>query len=352
VDDIGSLRPTLFIGVPRVFDRIYTRVTSQLRDGSKLKQALFAYAVKRKTAFLKKGRRQAKAAPFFDKLVFSKVAARLGGRCRLVVSGGAPLAPHVEEFLKVAMCCPVVQGYGLTETCAGSCIAVPDVMSHSATVGPVMPGTELRLESVGEMGYDALDAARPGGEVLLRGPGLFTGYYKGEGMTKEVVDADGWFHTGDIGVITPEGALKIVDRKKNIFKLSQGEYVAVEKLEASYKKCTLVEQVWVYGNSFKSTLVAVVVPAAGPLAAAAAAAGLSPADLSAPALKEMVLKELAAVGRADKLKGFEIVKALHLDGELFSVEADTLTPTFKLKRPQLQRRYQPQIDAMYVALGE
>jgi len=178
VDDIGALRPTLFIGVPRVFDRIYGGISAQIAASSFLKRAVFGYAFARKLGFIQSGAPQDRASPLFDRLVFGKVKQRLGGRVRIIVSGGAPLAPHVEEFLKVAMCAPVVQGYGLTETCAASCIAMPDTWEHAATVGPVLPCTELRLESVPEMGYDAADAKRPGGEVLLRGPQLFSGYYK------------------------------------------------------------------------------------------------------------------------------------------------------------------------------
>jgi long-chain acyl-CoA synthetase len=171
------------------------------------------------------------------------------------------------------------------------------------------------------------------------------------------MDSDGWFHTGDIGILTPEGALKIVDRKKNIFKLSQGEYIAVEKLEATFKKAAMVEQVWVYGNSFKSSLVAVVVPLPAALKSWAKETGLasslSPAELCAdPRCAQWCLDALTAVGKADKLKGFELVKAVHVEPEAFSVEADLLTPSFKYKRPQLQKRYQKEIDAMYKARGE
>ncbi|KAF8060497.1 LACS4 [Scenedesmus sp. PABB004] len=357
VDDIGALRPTLFIGVPRVFDRIYSRVTDQINEAGGVKKLLFNWGAARKLFYLKQGVPQDKAAPFFDRLVFSKVKTRLGGCVRLIVSGGAPLAPHVEEFLKVAMCAPVVQGYGLTETCAASCIAVPDVWAMHGTNGPATPCTELRLESVPEMNYDATDAAAPAGEVLLRGPQLFSGYYKQPEKTAEVMDAEGWFHTGDIGVVTPQGGLRIVDRKKNIFKLSQGEYIAVEKLEAIYKKAAPVEQVWVYGNSFKPSLVAVVVPKEDALQDWARANGKTGtvAELCAdPAAEAWVLGELTAVGRANGTKGFEAIKGLLLEPEQFSVDNDCLTPTFKFKRPQLQKRYQAKIDALYakVEAGE
>jgi len=355
LDDIAALKPSIFIGVPRVFDRIYARIMGQVNSASVVKRSLFNLGLWTKLYFMRQGWKHGQASPFFDMLVFSKVAARLGGKVKIVISGGAPLSAHVEEFLRVAMCCPVVQGYGLTETCAASFIAVPDEIGHSATVGPPTPCTEFRLESVPEMDYDALDPDRPAGEILIRGPSNFCGYYKDQKKTDEDVEEDGWFHSGDIAVFTPEGGVKIVDRKKNIFKLSQGEYVAVEKVEGVYKKNLLVEQVWVYGSSFKSCLVAVVVPSEAGLTAWAAAAGVPgglPELVRDARVRAHVLEELVATGRAEKLKGFEIVKAVHLESGQFSVEDDLLTPTFKLKRPQLQRRFQAAIDAMYKELKE
>ncbi|KAG1367553.1 putative Long chain acyl-CoA synthetase 3 [Cocos nucifera] len=156
----------------------------------------------------------------------------LGGRVRLILSGAAPLAIHVEEFLRVVTCAHVLQGYGLTETCAGTFVSLPNDLSMLGTVGPPVPNVDVRLESVPEMNYDALSEV-PRGEICVRGNTLFSGYYKREDLTKEVM-IDGWFHTGDIGEWQPDGSMKIIDRKKNIFKLSQGEYVAVENLENVY----------------------------------------------------------------------------------------------------------------------
>ncbi|KAI8471525.1 MAG: hypothetical protein J3K34DRAFT_416911 [Monoraphidium minutum] len=354
VDDIGALKPSMFIGVPRIFDRIYTAVTGQIDKAGGVKKFLFNWGFTRKLFFMKQGTSVDNASPFFDKLVFSKVKARLGGRVKLIVSGGAPLAPHVEEFLRVTMCAPVAQGYGLTECCAGANIALADSWDQFATNGPPLSCIEMRFESVPEMNYDATDKEAPSGEVLLRGPCLFTGYYKQADKTEEVLDADGWFHTGDIGTLTAAGALKIVDRKKNIFKLSQGEYIAVEKLEATYLKASPVEQVWVYGDSYQAKLVAVVVPKKHALEDWAKAAGKSGSfkELCAdPAAKAWTVKELVATGKADKLKGFELVAAVHLEPEPFSVEADLMTPTFKLKRPQLKKAYQADLDKMYADLA-
>lgn len=355
LEDIAALKPAMFVGVPRVFDRIYSRVMGQVATAPFLKRTLFNWGLSRKLHFMRQGRKQAEASPFFDRLVFSKVSAALGGKVKAIVSGGAPLAPHVEDFLRTAMMAPMVQGYGLTETCAASLIASSDVMAHAGTVGPPCPCTEIRLESVPDMNYNALDAEEPKGEVLIRGPANFKGYYKDQTKTDEVLEKDGWFHTGDIAVMTKDGAIKIIDRKKNIFKLSQGEYIAVEKVEAVMKKNLLLEQVWVYGNSFKSCLVAVVVPTQAGIQAWADANGVTGtyAELCAnPKAKEHVLAEIVATCRAEKLKGFEICKAILLESKQFTVEDDLLTPTFKLKRPQLQKKYQAAIDEMYKELKE
>jgi long-chain acyl-CoA synthetase len=221
VDDISALRPTLFLGVPRVFDRVYAGATAKIKAKGGIAEFLFNWGFARKLYALRAGVPHNRAAPIFDRLVFSKLKAALGGRVRLICSGGAPLARHVEDFLAVAMCAPVVQGYGLTETCAASFIAVPGQAASAGTVGPPLPSVGLRLEAVPDMGCDP-GADPPKGEVCIVGPTLFSGYYKDKEKTDEVLDADGVFHTGDIGELTPEGLLRIVDRKKNIFKLSQG----------------------------------------------------------------------------------------------------------------------------------
>lgn len=180
------------------------------------------------------------------------------------------------------------------------------------------------------------------GEIVMRGPMLFAGYYKDPEKTKAEFDADGFFHTGDIGTLTPQGCLKIIDRKKNIFKLAQGEYIAVEYVESKFSRSEAVEQIWVYGNSLESALVAVVVPKPSWLSKFSGAED--------PAATKAMLEELTKTGKEAGLKGFEMVKAVHLEPEPFSVENDLMTPSMKVKRPQLQKKYQPQLDAMYKGL--
>ena len=187
----------------------------------------------------------------------------------------------------------------------------------------------------------------------MRGPSVFRGYYKNDAETADVVDRDGWLHTGDIGTWLPGGRLKIIDRKKNIFKLAQGEYVAPEKIENVYARNKFVAQSFVYGDSLQAHLVAVVVPDEEVLMPWAAAKssefkGMSFKDLCADErVKAHVLKSMIATGNDAGLKGFEQVRAIRLCDELFTVENGLITPTFKLKRPQARERFQRDIDEMY-----
>ncbi|XP_043716866.1 long chain acyl-CoA synthetase 4-like [Telopea speciosissima] len=350
IEDLGELKPTIFCAVPRVLDRIYSGLTEKVSSGGFLKSTLFNIAYSYKLNNMKKGYKHEEASPLCDKIVFGKVKQGLGGNVRLILSGAAPLANHVEAFLRVVTCAHVLQGYGLTETCAGTFVSLPNELSMLGTVGPPIPNVDVCLESVPEMGYDALSST-PRGEICIRGGTLFSGYFKREDLTREVL-IDGWFHTGDIGEWQPNGTMKIVDRKKNIFKLSQGEYVAVENLENIYGLASAVDAIWVYGNSFESFLVAVVNPNQQALERCAEANGITGDFISLcenPKIKEFIIGELTKIGKEKKLKGFEFIKAVHLDPVPFDMERDLITSTYKKKRPQLLKYYQSAIDNMYKA---
>ncbi|KAF3530065.1 hypothetical protein DY000_02038089 [Brassica cretica] len=353
IEDLGELKPTIFCAVPRVLDRVYSGLQQKLAAGGFFKKFMFDSAFSFKYGHMKKGQSHVEASPLCDKLVFSKVKQGLGGNVRIILSGAAPLASHVESFLRVVACCHVLQGYGLTESCAGTFVSLPDRLDMLGTVGPPVPNVDIRLESVPEMEYDAL-ASTPRGEICIRGKTLFSGYYKREDLTKEVL-IDGWLHTGDVGEWQPNGSMKIIDRKKNIFKLSQGEYVAVENLENIYGEVQAVDSVWVYGNSFESFLIAVANPNQHILEKWAAENGVS-GDYNAlcqnAKAKEFILGELVKMGKEKKMKGFEIIKAVHLDPVPFDMERDLLTPTYKKKRPQLLKHYQCVIDEMYKTTNE
>ncbi|KAI5383451.1 long chain acyl-CoA synthetase 4 [Lathyrus oleraceus] len=348
MEDIAELKPTIFIAVPRVLDRVYTGLQQKLKMGGFVKQTMFNFAYSFKLLNLKRGQKRDSASPLFDKVVFNKVKDALGGNVRIILSGAAPLSKHVEGFLRVVTCAHILQGYGLTETCAGSFLAIPNEIDMLGTVGPPLPYLNVCLESVPEMGYDAL-ATTPRGEICMRGSSVFSGYYKREDLTKEVI-IDGWFHTGDIGEWQPNGSMKIIDRKKNIFKLSQGEYVAVENLENIYAQVSAIESIWVYGNSFEYFLVAVINPNKQVLEAWAEGDGIK-MDFESLCKDSRTIKymvgELVKIAKEKKLKGFEFIKAVHLEPVPFDMERDLITPTFKKKRPQLLKYYQNIIDELY-----
>eukprot|EP00249_Psilotum_nudum_P036460 c7416_g1_i1 orf=253-2238(+) len=351
LEDIGELKPTIFAGVPRVLERVYSGTMQKIAAGGSLRKRLFDFAYQYKLYNMMNGYKQDKASPFFDNLVFSKIKQGLGGHVRFIVSGGAPLAKHVEEFLRVTTCAIVMQGYGLTETAAASFLSLPNAMMMMGTVGPPIPCIEACLESVPDMNYDAINGT-PQGEVCIRGKSVFVGYHKHDDLTRDVL-FDGWFHTGDIGEWQDDGSLKIIDRKKNILKLSQGEYVAVESIENVYNQSPLVESIWVYGNSFESSLVAVIVPNKTDVEKWARDNGLEGDFTSlcnSSKVKGYVLGELDTIAKMKKLMRFEFIRAIYLDPQPFDMERDLLTPTYKKKRAQLFNYYKKIIETLYEEL--
>ncbi|PSR85930.1 Long chain acyl-CoA synthetase, partial [Actinidia chinensis var. chinensis] len=340
-DDLMELKPTFLAGVPRVFERIHEGVIKAIEELNPRRRKIFNILYQYKLAWMNLGYKHKNASWLADLLAFRKVNSRLGGRLRLIVSGGAPLSSEVEEFLRVTSCAFVLQGYGLTETCGLAAVGFPDEMSMHGTVGPPFVYSELRLEEVPEMGYDPLGNP-PRGEICLRGKSTFAGYYKNPELTREAL-RDGWFHTGgDIGEILPNGAVKIIDRKKHLIKLSQGEYVALEYLEKVYGITPIVEDIWVHGDSLKSMLVAVVVLHKDNTRSWANQNGHkgSLSELcSLNQLQDYVLHELKSTAQRNKLRGFEYIKGVILEPQPFDGERDLVTPTLKKRREKLLKCY-------------
>ena len=349
LDDIATLKPTIFCSVPRLLNRIYDKVNAGVREGSAVTQKLFQWAYASKKQALERGQ---KPNALFEKLVFSKLRDKLGGRVRYMSTGSAPISPEVMEFLRICFGGIVFEGYGMTES---ACVISKTIASDFSTghVGAPAPCCEIKLVDVKEMKYTARDVPYARGEVCVRGPSVFVGYYKNKAQTDEVIDQDGWLHTGDIGTWLPGGRLKIIDRKKNIFKLAQGEYVAPEKIENIYARNKFVAQSFVYGDSLQAFLVAVVVPDEEVLMPWAKERGLlSKANTFAavcalPQVNQHLLKSMIHTGEEGGLKGFEQIRAVYVASEPFSVENGLITPTFKLKRPQALERYGKEITAMY-----
>eukprot|EP00887_Chlorella_sp_A99_P003454 scaffold7.g3454.t1 len=345
--DIRAAQPALFCSVPRVLERFESTIADKVKSSSPLKRALYHWAFAGKLAGIKGNWLWALVTPLLDWLVFKEISQQmLGSKIRLVSSGGAPLAKHIEEFMRVVSCANFVQGYGLTETCASTFLSHPARPDHLYTVGSPQPTFTLRLEAVPEMGYDPLGSP-PSGEVLVKGTPLFSGYYKDDEETRRAMDAEGWFHTGDVGELTPAGALKIINRKKN------SEYIAVEKIEEVLDESPLIAQAWIHGNFHESCLVAVVVPNKRRLEAWAREQGIEGefADLCADSqVKRMLQHEIETTAKSGGLKPFEVPRALHLEPAPFSVDNELLTPTFELRRHQLAQRYKAEVDALYAGM--
>ncbi|TMW67698.1 hypothetical protein Poli38472_011318 [Pythium oligandrum] len=352
MDDVVALKPTQFCAVPRVFNRLYDKITQGVEAAGGVKKLIFDQAYASKKAYLAEGYT---THALWDSIVFAKLREILGGRVNFMLSGSAPLSQEVKEFLKIVFNCDVIEGLGMSETSGGLVVASPE-MTLGPHVGAPLPNMLVRLEDVPEMGYSSNDKPRPRGEILCKGPIVFPGYYKNPELTNEAFDADGWFHTGDIGCWNADGTISVIDRKKNIFKLSQGEYVAAEKIENVYFKSKYVAQIFVYGDSFQNALVGIVVPDPEVTVAWGLEHGRSKEDVTVakvvedPEFQQEVLDDMTRVGKAAELRGFEFVKKIHIQAEPFGVDEGLVTPTFKLKRPQLKAYFKDRIDALYAQL--
>lgn len=234
IDDLQLLKPSIFPSVPRLLNKVYDRIQAGLAQQSATKQWLFAKGIAAKTYYLE----QTGTVEHYryDTILFNKVKQRLGGNVRIMITASAPIADNVLAFLKCTFCCPIVEAYGQTESC-GASFSTKLFDNKTGHVGGPGLGVEFMLRDVSELGYTRDSKPYPQGEVLLRGPSIFAGYFKNPTLTSATKDSEGWLYTGDVGqLLLPGGALKIIDRIKNIFKLSQGEYIVSEKLERVYEQ--------------------------------------------------------------------------------------------------------------------
>ncbi|NWW49581.1 ACSL5 ligase, partial [Pedionomus torquatus] len=346
-DDMKTLKPTLFPVVPRLLNRIYDKIQSGAK--SPVKRCLLNFAVTMKSAEIKQG--IIRNDSIWDKLIFKKVQETMGGRVRIMVTGAAPISPSVLTFLRAALGCQIFEAYGQTECSAGCTFSMPGDWT-TGHVGAPLACNIIKLEDVEEMNYFSSNNE---GEVCIKGPNVFKGYLKDPEKTAEAIDKDGWLHTGDIGKWLPNGTLKIIDRKKNIFKLAQGEYIAPEKIENVYIRSAPVAQVFVHGESLRSFLIGIVVPDPETLPEFAAKLGIKGSYESIcknPAVKKAILEDMVRLGKEAGLKSFEQVKDLYIHTEMFSVENGLLTPTLKAKRPELVKVFQNEIEALYSSTQE
>jgi long-chain acyl-CoA synthetase len=340
VDNLAVVQPTFMGAAPRIFEKAYNRVQMMMESegGVKLKLFRWAEGVGREVSDLRaegkapSGLLAAKYA-LADKLVMSKVRDRFGGRVRLFISGSAALNQDVGRWFD-SMGMLVGEGYGLTESCAATTVNRPNAYRYG-TVGWPLPGTEVRIAE--------------DGEVLLRGDGIMDGYHNNPDATAEVLGADGWFHTGDIGELDDRGFLRITDRKKDLFKTSNGKYVAPSMIESQFKGlCPYVSQFVAHGadRNFVSALVTLDPDAISGWADANGMGGKPYAEIvcsdEAHAMVQGYVDELnSGLNRWEQVKKFTI-----LDSDL-TVDSGELTPSLKLKRKVVTERYKDTLDAHY-----
>uniref|UniRef100_A0A9J8CXT6 Arachidonate--CoA ligase n=1 Tax=Cyprinus carpio carpio TaxID=630221 RepID=A0A9J8CXT6_CYPCA len=342
MDDLSTLKPTVFPVVPRLLNRMFDKIYGQVN--SPLKRRILEFAFRRKENEMKSGIMRRDSV--WDKIIFKKVQASVGGHVRMMITGAAPISAPVLTFLRAALGCHFYEGYGQTECTAGSTATIPGDWT-AGHVGAPLPCNDIKLVDVAEMNYYA---AKGEGEVCVRGPNVFKGYLKDPEKTKEALDEDGWVHTGDIGRWLPNGTLKIVDRKKHIFKLAQGEYIAPEKIENIYIRSEAVAQAFVHGDSLQACLVAIIVPDPDFLPGWAKKRGIegSYEELCKnKEVKKAILEDIVKLGKESGLKSFEQVKDIALHTEMFSIQNGLLTPTLKAKRADLRDCFRKLIDELY-----
>jgi len=336
-DNIREVQPDVFSAVPRLIEKVYDRILAKGDELTGLKRSLFFWAVSLAESYEQQGKStlyylQLKIA---RKLIFKKWKEALGGKVRAIASGSAALQPRLARIF-LAADIPILEGYGLTETSPVVSVNSFDKGICIGSVGALIDGVEVRITS--------------DGEICVKGPNVMMGYYNNLEATQEVLDADGWFKTGDIGEFVEGKFLKITDRKKEIFKTSGGKYIVPQALENHLKESRMIEQAMVIGENQKFPS-ALVVPNFEVLKELAVKKGwiqesIANQDmLHNTQVKTLIQSEISNINQ--NLGNWEQIKDFRLLPELFSIDGGELTPTLKLKRKVIMEKYQDQINDIY-----
>ncbi len=352
IHNLPVVKPTYMASAPRVFEKVYNGIASKARAEGGLKYKIFLWAAKVARDYARAGQESLVATgtrkvPFglrlqhtvADKLVYAKIRDAFGGRMRACVSGSAALAPEIGYFFAGAGV-HILEGYGLTESSAGSTVN-PGEDYRIGTVGTPLPGTEVRI-------------AEEDGEILLRGPGVMRGYHNQPEKTAEVLESDGWFHTGDIGEVDKDGFLRITDRKKDIFKTSGGKYVAPSEVEGRFKAvCPFVSNILVIGNSrnYCTALITLDEPTIMQWARTHGQDGRSYAEVCSSDEVHELIGGFVQRLNAD-LQRWQTIKKFTVLPRDLDIEHGELTPSLKVKRPVVERENAAAIEAMYEGANE
>ena len=379
--DIREFRPTILVGVPAVWETVRKGIITKVNQSSPVVRNMFWAAIKAKELIMWTG---LPGAGVLDAVVFKKVKEATGGRLRICMNGGGPIAKETQRFISMAIT-PMIGGYGLTETCAMGALTDPLEWTDDA-LGDIPACIEIKLVDFPDAGYYATNA-QPQGEIWIRGPPVISGYHENEQETREALTPDGWFKTGDIGEWDRNGHLKIIDRKKNLVKTLNGEYIALEKvfsisllylsrsfymfldhpeasllihasrsqLESIYRSADFVANICVYAQSDKAKPIAIIVPAEPALKKLAAEAGIQGQGLEDlvhnEKLQATVLRELQTAGRKGGLAGIEIIEGVVLADEEWNPQNGLTTSAQKINRRGILEKYKKGVERAYSSSG-
>ncbi|CAF3806836.1 unnamed protein product [Rotaria sordida] len=348
MDDFRDFKPNTIIMVPRLLNKLYDTVMSEARRKGLSAINNLKSAIQSKLAEVRQGNFSQDTT--WDSQIFHQIRLIFGNKVKRVISSSAPLSAEVADFCRAMFSCMFIEGYGQTECVAGCWQAMND--TQSGETGIPTPVNHIKLVDIPEKAYFARDGV---GEICIRSKAVFSGYLKDEAKTRETIDEEGWLHTGDIGRWTENNTMRIIDRKKNIYKLSQGEYIAPEKIEGIYARSQFISQVFVYGDSFQNFPVAIVVLDDGFVKKWAAENSIDATLLATPEindrLRQAVLKDMIENGEKRDLMSFEQVKGIELITEPFTIENGLMTPTFKARRYAVEKQYKPIFDKLYKTMN-
>ncbi|KAF2094173.1 acetyl-CoA synthetase-like protein [Rhizodiscina lignyota] len=343
--DIREFKPTVLVGVPAVWESVKKGIIAKVNSSSIIVRNMFWSAMYMKSFLLGWG---LPGAGVLDSVVFNKIKDATGGRLRICMNGGGPVAKDTQRFISLAIT-PMIIGYGLTETSAMGALMDPMAWSDN-TLGEIPGSVEMKLVDYQDAGYLASNNP-PQGEIWIRGDSIASGYLDLEKETKESFTPDGWFKTGDIGEFSPKGDVRIIDRKKNLVKTLNGEYIALEKLESVYRSATVVANICVYADSNKTKPVAIIVPAEAALKKLAQENGIKGEHLEELVHNEkiidLVTKQLQDQGRRAGLQGIEIIDGVALADEEWTPQSGLVTSAQKLNRRAILDKYKKEVDAAY-----
>ena len=311
--DIRELKPTVMVGVPQVWETIKKGIINKVEAGGALKSNMFWGAFAAKGFLLGSG---LPGSGLLDTIVFNKVKEATGGRLRICMNGGGPIAKETQRFISIAIT-PMISGYGLTETCAMGALMDPLAWNEKA-LGEMPGSIEMKLVDFADAGYFSTNKP-PQGEIWIRGGGVVDGYLNMPEETKEAFTEDGWFKTGDVGEFNANGEIRIIDRKKNLVKTLAGEYIALEKLESVYRSAPIVANICVYAAEDRQKPIAIIVPTEPQLKKIAAQVGVTGDHLEElvhdKKINSAVLKQLQDAGQKGGLASFEMIEGVVLADE-------------------------------------